>query len=234
MSDLESFSGFDAQSDAMDPGSFERFKERMAAAAAGLKSLQASEQRQKKTEDDLVKILLKFIQSGQKRDILLLVSRLLEENVPAGFIVSILLLSNVEIQQQLGLKILPSVFEAEQYQVSDRTTLPDYYLNQQSLPLKIKMTIEHWIQEISRRSVEYPGRILQTILEPGGEIKLQVRQLAGFSLRDFLANEGITIEFNQLKHFMDMMLQGIVKKLHYNDSKKSDRKNEAIREGINP
>ena len=40
---------------------------------------------------ELIKILLKFIKTGQKRDQLLLVSRLLEQNVPAGFIVSLLL-----------------------------------------------------------------------------------------------------------------------------------------------
>src|SRR5260221_3590095 len=100
MSDLESFFSNDNRSEGMDPAAFERFKERMAAAAAQLKALQKQEQKQKKKEDELVKILLRFIQTGTRRDIMILVSRLLEQNIPAGFIVSLLLISNEDIQRE--------------------------------------------------------------------------------------------------------------------------------------
>ena len=120
MSDLESFGGMDAGGDQMSAAAFEKFKERMKAAAAQLKALQAGEQKQKKTEDELIKILLKFITSGKKRDILMLVLRLLEMNVPAGFIVSLLIISNQEIQQELNLKLLPAPEILAQREAAER------------------------------------------------------------------------------------------------------------------
>ncbi|MCH8049759.1 ATP-dependent Clp protease proteolytic subunit [Patescibacteria group bacterium] len=108
MSDLDLFGGLDAGGDTFDAAAFEKFKERMKQAAAQLKALQKQEKRQKQTEDELIRILVKFIKTGKKRDILLLVIRLLEMNVPAGFIVSLLLISNPDIQQELKLNLLPA------------------------------------------------------------------------------------------------------------------------------
>ncbi len=216
MSDLESFSGFDSGSNAMDPNAFEKFKERMKAAAAQLKAMQIGEQKQKKTEDELIKILLKFIQSGQKRDLMLLVARLLEENVPASFIISLLLISNQDMQQELGIKMLPAAMSHEFPEDSDRETLPDRYLEGSVLPLKIKIAIDSWIQDILRRASENPHRVLKTVLDSEGIIKLAVTQLSTFSLRDFLEQQhetSIPVEYDRLKDFMDMMLEGIIKKL---------------------
>jgi hypothetical protein len=213
MSELESFSGFDAGGDAMDAAAFEKFKERMKRAAAQLKAIQAGEQKQKKTEDELVRLLLKFIQTGNKRDLMLLVSRLLEENIPASFIVSLLLISNREMQQELGLKMLPSGPAHDYPEDSDMETLPDRYLQGSVLPLKIKIAIDTWLNEIFKRASDVPHRILKTVLTPDGTIKLPVTQLATFSLRDFLEEEGVETKYESLKNFMDMMLEGIIKKL---------------------
>jgi hypothetical protein len=217
MSDFESFSGLDTGGEGSDPAAFEKFKERMQAAAAQLKALQAGEQKQRKKEDELIKILLKFIKTGQKRDQLLLVSRLLEQNVPAGFIVSILLISNPEIQQELGIKLLPSgepVHDAGLGQSSpQKETLPDRYLGDNVLPLAIKIAIDSWIGEIVRRASDDPARILQTILDETGIIKLAVTQLAVFCLRDFLEEQGSPTEYDKLKDFMYLMLEAVVQKL---------------------
>jgi len=107
MGDLEFFGGPDQGGESFDAAAFERFKERMKRAAAQLKAQQKTEQKQKKTEDELIKILIKFIKSGKKKDLLLLVTRLLEMNVPAGFIVSLLVISNKDIQEELKLTLLP-------------------------------------------------------------------------------------------------------------------------------
>lgn len=211
MSDLESFSASDSRGESMDPAAFERFKERMAAAAAQLKALQKQEQKQKKKEDELVKILLKFIQTGTKRDIMLLVSRLLEQNVPAAFIVSLLLISNEDIQQALGVKLLPAgaVEEAKQRAL----TLPDHYLKGEILPLKIKIAIDAWAHDIIDRSQEYAHRVIETVLDHDGLVKLVVIQLGVFCLRDFLEEQGVAIDYTLLKDFVQLMLEGILKKV---------------------
>jgi len=211
MSDLESFSAADARGESMDPAAFERFKERMAAAAAQLKALQKQEQKQKKKEDELVKILLKFIQTGTKRDIMLLVSRLLEQNVPAAFIVSLLLISNEDIQKELGVKLLPSGAVEEEKQHA--LTLPDHYLKGEILPLKIKIAIDAWAHDIIDRSQEYAHRVLETVLDRDGLVKLVVIQLGVFCLRDFLEEQGVAIDYPILKNFVQLMLEGILKKV---------------------
>jgi len=211
MADLESLFGGEDRGEAMDPAAFERFKERMAAAAAQLVALQMQEKKQKKKEDELVKILLKFIQTGQKRDVMILVSRLLEMNIPAAFIVSILLISNEDIQKELGLKLLPGGrIEEEKIKT---LTLPDHYLNGEVLPLKIKISIDAWAHEIIEHSREYPQRVIATVLDADGLIKLPVIQLGIFCLRDFLKEEGIQIDYELLKNFIQLMMEGILKKV---------------------
>ncbi len=209
MSDLESFSGFDA-GESFDPASFDRFKERMKAAAAQLKAIQKQEQRQKKSEDELVKILLKFIQNASNnqkdREILLLVSRLLEQNIPSGFIVSLLLISYEKIQEELGLKMLPPGAEQE------NKNLPDTYLGGKILPLKVKIAITTWIHEIQKQISENPQRLLKTAIDEDGLVTLSAIQLATFCLRNYLEQQGIEHEYEQLKGFMDFVLNDAMQK----------------------
>jgi hypothetical protein len=237
MSDVESFSGADQGGEGFDPAAFEKFKERMKAAAAQLKAIQASEQKQKKTEDELIKILLKFITSGKQNDILMLVLRMLEMNVPAGFIVSLLLISNAEIQQELNIHLLPSPDQfaemetahnlAEIKQRKDNAAQPqgraqsqitpdntglipsDYMVNK-ALPLKVKIAVDAWIKEILRRTNEDPQKILQPVFAPDGTVNLTTVQLATFCLRDFLESEGIKTEYDKLKDFTELFLGKIL------------------------
>ncbi len=212
MSDVESFSGFNSGQESMDPAAFEKFKERMAAAAAQLKAIQAGEQKQKKKEDELVKILLKFIQTGQKRDILMLVSRLLEQNVPAAFIVSILLINNPDMQQEIGIKLLPAG-NVEANLNSQNQTLPDRYMPNQTLPLKIKIAVDAWIQEMIKYAFEKPHRLVETALDTNGLIKLPLLQLTILCLEDFLLQNEVQSEYMALKDFMSLMLEGILKRV---------------------
>lgn len=211
MSDFESFGGFEAGRESFDPAAFERFKERMAAAAAQLKALQKQEQKQKKSEDELIKILLKFIQSGKKKDILLLVSRLLEMNVPAAFIVSLLLISNKDMQDQLGLRLLPSG-EVEQA-VEESTNLPDLYIGGEILPLKVKIAMINWIQEVTKKVNDHPHRTLKTVVDPDGQVHLTAIQLGSFCLRDFMEEQDVPHEYDQLKEFVSFFLNDLLQKV---------------------
>jgi len=98
---LEDFIGME-QNGAMDAAAFERFQERVKVAAAHIQAIRKEEKKRKKKEDELIKILLKFIKSSDKKDLVLLISRVLERNVPANFILAIILLGNEEIQREIG------------------------------------------------------------------------------------------------------------------------------------
>jgi len=64
MSEFEFFGGMGG-ADKMDPASFEKFKERLQAAAAQIAALKIGEQKQRKKEEKLIQILLKFVKDRQ-------------------------------------------------------------------------------------------------------------------------------------------------------------------------
>lgn len=228
MSDFEAFSGADAGAEGSDPAAFERFKERMKAASAGLAAAQAGEQKARKKEDELIKILLKFIKSNQKHDQLMLVVRLLEENIPASFIVSLLLISNKAIQEELGIKLLAHETESGQTGANQNTahgTLPTAHFKEETLPPRIKNAIDSWLSEIAKRASENPDKILETVKDKEGTIKLPVIQLTVFSLRDFLESEGSPTDYDKLKEFITLMLEKILNKSPLLVDKKTPKEN---------
>ncbi len=217
MGDLEFFGGLDTGGESFDPAAFERFKERMKRAAAQLKAQQKTEQKQKKTEDELIKILIKFIKSGKKKDQLILVTRLLEMNVPAGFIVALLLISNAEIREELKINLLPSAVKEIQQGVveesfSDDNSLPDVYIGGEVLPLKIKIAIANWINEITKKANDHPHKVIKTLLDDEEVIQLSAVQLGAFCLRDFLEQNQIAFKYEQIKDFVSFFLSDIIKK----------------------
>lgn len=163
---LEEFQGFE-QGDKMDAASFEKFKERMKAAAAQIQAIKKEEKKRKKKEDELVKILLKFIQHSQKRDLVLLISRSLERNIPANFLLAIVLLGNEDIQKEVGeFLMLPGMKEQIESTMSARNDQNPHALmffqDDESLPLKVRIEVDHWMSNMLYQASESPGKLLST------------------------------------------------------------------------
>lgn len=97
---LESFSGFDS-GEGMSEGALEELQQKMKAAAAQIAAIKKEEGKQKKTEDELFKVLLKFINRSDKKELCLLISRALEQNIPANFILAIIILGNEDVQKEI-------------------------------------------------------------------------------------------------------------------------------------
>lgn len=159
----------------MDPASFEKFKERMKAAAAQIQAIKKEEKKRKKKENELVKILLKFIQHSQKKDLVLLISRTLEKNLPANFILAIVLLGNEDIQKEVGeFLMLPDMKDkieaamnakdAQGNASSDQVPLSRslvFFQDDASLPLKVRIEVDQWISNILYQASESPTKVLQ-------------------------------------------------------------------------
>jgi len=207
MGEFESFSGFEA-GEGMDPASFEKFKERMKAVATQIKALKKGEQKQRRKEEKLIKILLKFVKTSKKQDIMLLIARLLERNVPAVFILSILILGNEEyFEDKDGLQFL---LESQKLQnESDGASLA-FFDEDRVLPLKLKIKIDAWMKNIFSQSLEYPHRLLKTVFDNEGVLILPLIQLASFVLRDFLVANVQEADYTKLKEFCDFFLNGII------------------------
>lgn len=230
MSTLDSFVGFEDLSQASNAESYRQFQQRMQAAASQIQAIRASEQKQKKKEDQLIKILLKFIQSSQhgtsEDQIIELVSKLLGKNLPAAFILSLILLAYPEIQQETGL-LLPSTTEqtisstTTNNDQNSSTTLPDLYL-QKTLPLKLKIDIQAWIGELFNQTQENQKKLRLHALTPSAEFLPEIPALAFQILQNYLHSAEVFQDPKSSQAFLNLVFKNLADELHQLQLKHKD------------
>lgn len=203
-----------------DPAAFERFKEQMKKNAAAMAGARQQEQKQKDKEDRLVKILLKFIQSNQKSGILMLAAHLLKENIPASFILSIIMLGNSEVQAELKRETAGllgpgsgSLSSAESETGKTEFSLIARFTDS-SLPLKVKAELDEWGRSLFEAASAVPFKILETILDKKGELKRVVIDCTANVLDDYLAQNGAPgVSYDTCFSFCEFLMRAIAKKL---------------------
>lgn len=213
MSDFEAFAGMEEGGDKVDPAVFEKFKERIKAAATQIKAIKKSEQKVRKKEDKLIKILLKFVKNSQKRDIMLLIARLLEQNISPVFILSIVLLGNEEVLNQEEDKLLLEGGKSIDDVGKEGNQALALFEENQALPLEVRVKIEDWMKNVLAQGLEKPARIVRTVFDDSGILKLPLIQLSAFILRDYLGSMKQEADYEKLKEFSDFFLNGVMKKL---------------------
>lgn len=232
---LEDFIGLE-QNGAMDAAAFERFQERVKAAAAHIQAIRKEEKKRKKKEDELIKILLKFIKSSDKKDLVLLISRVLERNVPANFILAIILLGNEEIQKEVGeyLSLKAGAQQAEQQVAQQKEPaaqesgapidhgVPEerslvFFQTDQTMPLKVRIEIDKWIRDLIFQASEAPQKLLATAYETdqqAEEAKLILNKplvrLTAHIIFSFLRQNGLEEDIVKMKEFAEFLLNGIL------------------------
>lgn len=217
MSGPESFSASESLNGGSTAESFKLFQERMKVAAAQIQATRAGEQKQRKKEDELAKILSDFIKSNQGNADLLEfihhISILLSFNLPAVFILSLVLLNFPELQGQTGLKLL-SFEEFNSSGALENPTLPDIYMKNNILPLQVKIAIDAWLHSVSEAAQYAPGKLL-TNGELAGQIRPQVIDCAVYSLHYYLEKVQFPADTEMLKQFLTHCLKGIFQDLKH-------------------
>lgn len=235
MNGLDSFVGVDDADGSVSPDKVREFQERMAKNAKHMAAARKQEGKQKKKEEKLVAVLLKFIRNNKKGDITLLASRCLEQNIPAVFVLSIILLGNPEVQEEVGIQLqlsegeskdssgskpsdkgAKSLSELEDKEVKGAlvTLGPD-----SALPLKIRIGIDLWAKSIWDAIEPIPERIFKTAIEfqenpkKDPEPKAVLAQLAAFILRDYFELNDFKQEFANTKGFAAFLVKGLLKRL---------------------
>ncbi len=102
--DLENYNsaGGSEGTEGMSEAAMEVFREQMRSTSQQLKALQKGEQKRKKKEEKLAKLLTEFLQrKSGKSDLAFQAAHLLALNIPAAFVLSMLLLGDRESQQEL-------------------------------------------------------------------------------------------------------------------------------------
>ncbi|MBD3270571.1 hypothetical protein GF376_03525 [Candidatus Peregrinibacteria bacterium] len=206
MADLESFISIDNNEQGFDAESFKAFQERMSEASKQIQASRKQEKKQKKQEEKLIAILLKFIRENKNKDLIELVSKLLAENLPAQIIVSLLLISEKELQKETGILI-----EGKSHSGGNKqNTLPDLYFKSQVLPLEVKLKIEEWIAEINNAFEENKQKFNQR-----NYTKVTIVKTAALSFSQYLEKASINHDFNKILHFTDMFMSGIISNTSY-------------------
>lgn len=179
----------------MSEAAFEAFKEKMKAAAAQIAAIKKEEGKQKKKEEELHRVLLKFIQRSDKKDLCLLISRALEQNIPANFVLAIILLGNEDIQKEVGKFIMLSGAHSEKDFPSRNEFSPDeesspsessgetsgvsseeptraltfFDAEDKTLPIKIKAEVDSWIKNMLYQAQESPQKLVKNAYESAFE-----------------------------------------------------------------
>jgi hypothetical protein len=200
---LESFIGLD-KGEGMSEAAFEAFKEKMKAAAAQIAAIKKEEGKQKKKEKELVKILAKFVKTSQKKELVTLISRALEQNIPANFILAIILLGNEDIQKEVGEFLM---LESGKDPLKNKELI-FFGEKDESLPLKIKIELDNWIKNLMFQAEENPQKLSKTA--QGNNTLIQ---LATFIIRDFLEQNNISEAHEKLNNFAKFIIKGILTKI---------------------
>ena len=199
--------GLDGSQDAISGEALEKLAEQLRENSAHIKALRKEEKKQRAKDNKLVTILMRFVKSCKRDDLVALIARLLSDNVPASFILAIILLGNDDIQAELGIKLqLPAGIDFNQdheLQEFDEEHKKPIISPAQKIILNI------WTESIIMSALENPYKILRTVRDPEEKVKSSAIQLTAFIIRDYFEQEKIEMEFEQIKPFAEITLNRV-------------------------
>jgi hypothetical protein len=229
---LESFVGSE-EGEGMSAAALEKLREKMKRASQQIKAIKKEEKKQKKKEDELLRILLRFVKHSHKRDLVLLISRVLEQNVPANFVLALILLGNEEVQQAVGHFLMlgkGSGKDGETQEEKDKALI-FFDEDDESMPLKLKIEVDAWIKNTLSQAQESPQKLIKTSYDKKmveietesqfddpqyreeKEVKGVIIQLATYVLRQFLEANKESQSYEKLHSFCEFIITGILKKV---------------------
>jgi len=207
---IESFLGGES-SEPMSEGAFEQFRQKMKAAQAQIQAIKKEEKRQKKTEDELLKILFQFVKTSSKKDLVILISRALEANIPASFILAIILLGNEDVQRMLK-RVLIKKEEVK----SNSRALIFFNENEKTFSLEVKLMLDVWMKEVLYQAEEYPQKVLKTCITEKDGLDTRVVNLASYVIEDYLWQKKIPQGHEKVMKSSEFILNGILEKVREN------------------
>lgn len=230
MSDFESFLGMEDGEGGASPEAIERLRKQMKKASAAIKQIQKDEKKQKKKEDRLAKLLIKLIKGGTKQDILALIIQLLAENIPAAFILAILILGREDIKKEAMADLKLNKYDdpekkmlkgedveltKEEKKVFKKKAEELHNLKEdEELSPSLMKDINEWAAMMLAAGLSIPHKVTTTVLDNEKKIKAPVVQLTAFTLRDYFEQHGVEQKYEDLWDFSAAILRSIMTKLN--------------------
>lgn len=214
---LESFFGLEDSESTGSAEASEKFREQMRKNAKAIVAMTGHQKAQKQKEDKLAALFVRYLQDQSKSDLLFLVVKLLQENVPGAFILAVLSISDAELEEDLRKHLKDSLPEGGQPEALS-VQVPD----QISLPPEVKNDLNAWGDTILQAGLMRPGKTLSTVLTEAQKLKSIVLDLIDYSLEMYLHRKGISLSESQSRQFGLLSIQSVLIKLRDVSREKTD------------
>lgn len=199
---MENFEVFGAsdKKEGLSQAEIQAFEEKMQKAAKEMRAAKKKEQKHKKKEEDLYKILLDFIKNSKNTLLVEKITDCLEKNIPAGFVLAIIRLSNKEIEEILG----TSTEKYSEISIFGEDT---------DLSPVMRMELNLWINEILSYVLENKERVEKRAIITNGNKKSPnpfLEKLCFVTISQYISQNNVSMEESRVKYFADFILKGVL------------------------
>lgn len=212
--DVEQFGGGQEGSEGMSEAAMEAFREQMKAAGQQLKALQKGEQKKKKKEEKLAKIISQFLQKKSKRtDLAFQAAEALALNIPAGFVLSMLLLGDQESRKAASESEVSDKQDSDK-QDADVITLSGNDLSymmtdDEAQTARLHAELIPWTDMMYSQAKHDALRLLQQSRDEDGRLYPVMIQLPSTVMKYFLQDHRLVIPQQNLEKLSQIILDKI-------------------------
>lgn len=210
---LESFFGLEEGESQGSAEAAEKFREQMRKNARAIKAMTSNQKKQKQKENKLAKLLVKFIKDQSKGDVVFLIIKLLQEDVPGAFILAVLSLADVELEKELS--------QFVKQEKSEGSALIQFS-SEDKLPNQVRIDLNAWGESILAAGLMLPGKTLDSVLTPNQKLKSIVLDLLKYSLEEYFERHGLEFSEDRINQFALLSVQSVLIKLRDANREKSD------------
>lgn len=186
----------------------EVFRDQMRKAQKAQKALKKAEGKARAKDDRLAKVIGKFLQSQSNTGVMILISRCLDHNIPAGLVLGILALVETEAQKEFEVVLGENAQILTAPKIGERTLV-----THTDFPPEIKQALDVWSFGLLEFGLTQPARLLATAVSPEGELFGSLAKLTSFIIRDFLVEQKIALDFTNIEEFSEVVLKSVLLKI---------------------
>jgi len=186
----------------------ERFRENLKKSQAARQQIQKDERKARAYDDTLAVLLRTLIQTTGSSTLIVLLSELIEKDLPSDFLLSILVLQFPEIKSHIE-----NTESASTEMTFIQGSVPSIYSSQEQ-----KM-IQEWLHNIQINAFKDAERVIETMIETSTwQIRASLVSLAAHVLKHALKDNGNDVHLSDLRDFLQKYFTTLQEKLQSNIS----------------
>lgn len=191
----------------------EQFRDSYKVTQQQVAAIKAAEKRAHAKDDQLAKVLQRFLASSSDTDLMMLIAGCLGHNIAAGLILGLLALIEPEAMEEFKKMMGESVLLLAAPEVHEHALVTAQHFDAAHLPPHVKISINNWAKGILEFSFTQPTRVLATAVSPEGVLYPSLSLLAATILQRYLGSEGITAAITSTQPFTDLIIRNVIEKI---------------------